>query len=508
MAGPWEKYQAAAPAAAGPWTKYATAPQSPAPMQAPPPAMDSPAIPPAADDPAYSTPTPPPAPPQVQDDGQTNFWKQLGSGAVEGLTDTAGFVANAFTGPVGRMIGYDAMQGVKQGREQTGMVDTTAPQTGPQRIARRVGQDVGGSVVGVPFAGPAAAIGGGIGSGLAGGLTAEVTSNPWANMAASMAGGLAGGALLGPRTPKTRAPSEADLRAQRDAAYKAVEKSPARLTPQATKTLERYSRAKTNHAGIDPILHPKATRMQERAYDDLSTPTLRKVEQRRQAIGSDVAGSLDSGERRIGVTMKGAIDDFLGKLRPGQVTGATQDEIDDAIRALRTGRNAVRKLKKSELVTGQIEKAADRASTAGTGGNQINAIRQNIRAILDSPKLRRGFSKEEIAQMRRVVRGGKVENTARWVGRLAPSGGALPLAGNLAAAGHTGGTSLIGSAIGEAAQALGESLTKAQVRRLEGMIRSGKVAPSARGLTDAQRRVLRAVMAQQAARQVQGQMPQ
>lgn len=479
-------------------TLAAQRPAQPAPL----PGMGSPSVPPRADDPAYADETKPPENLPAPDDGQTTFLHQLGSGINEGLSNTAGFVGNAVLGPVGRMMGYDTTEALKGAGERTGLIDTTAPQTAAQRIGRRVGQDVGAGAVMAPAAGVASAGGmvlntlADVGSGLAGGVTSEVTDNPIANILASLAGG--GGVIAAGSKARPKGPTRAEIEAIRDQSYTELDKSPVRLTDKTTETLKRYSRAKTAREGIDPILHPKATRMQEKVYE-MQTPTLRKIEQRRQAVGRDVAGSADAGERRIGVKMKEAFDDVLASLTPRHVTGGTQDQIDDVVEALGRGRNASRKLHKLDDVRGAVDKAELRAASTGTGGNEINAIRQNLRRILDNPKLRRGYTKDEIEQIEKIVRGGGGgANTARLFGRLAPSTGGLQLAGQLGAVGPTGGASLVTAAIGEAAQKIGEKLTHREVKRLEDMILRGGIKQSARGLTEAQRAAARALMLTQA----------
>jgi len=98
----------------------------------------------------------------------------------------------------------------------------------------------------------------------------------------------------------------------------------------------------------------------------------------------------------------------------------------------------------------QIEEATDRASlqaaSTGSGANIDNATRQKFRAILTNPKKARGYSREELAEMRQLVEGTAGANAARLVGKLAPSG---IVSGGLSAAlghaiGHTAGVPIVG----------------------------------------------------------------
>lgn len=489
--------------------------------QAPAPQMDSPAVPPPADAPAYDTPTPT----GPQDDGRTNLAYQVGSGINEGLSSMAGLPVDAMTGALNygaRALGLPEIQNpvggsaqIEQALTGAGAIDTTAPQTAAQRYGRRIGQDVGataatmgggrilsagrqamGPITGAEVRGGLASA---VGSGAAGQTAEEVApDNPTLNVIASLLGGTAGG-LAGARTgrnaaKKARQTNRAAVEAERDAGYAALDDTDAALSPLGGRVLGRLTRQRSNAADIDEVLHPKASRMVTR-MQGLEGQPLRKVEQRRQAIGRDVAGAADQGDARIGMVQKGAVDDFLAGMKPKHVQGASQSELDRITEGLKQGRNATRRLKKHDKITEALTKAERRAASTGTGGNEINAIRQNIRGILDNPKARKGFSAAEIEQMEKIVRGGPITNAARLIGRLAPSTGGLAMAGNLGAAGATGGASIGVSAVGELAQSLGERLTQAQVRRLENMVLSGNLTTGARGLTQAQQNVIAALMA-------------
>lgn len=386
-------------------------------------------------------------------------------------------------------------------------ISETPPQTMPQRIARRVGQDVGAGAVAAPVAG-LASLGGlalntaaDAASGLAGGLTAEVTDDPTIQMIASLLAG--GGTVAASRAarPGPAVPSMDDLRAVQRNAYDTVNSSTATLTPQATQDLTDNINARLRAENADQYLHPRATRTAER-LGEMDQPTLLQVEQGRRLVGRDVAGSADAGERALGQAMKDEIDTYLDKLQPGQVQGSG---VQDVVDALHTGRATTRKIKKAEQIDNAVYRAENRAATSGTGGNEINAMRQNIRAILDDPRKRRGYSAAEIEAMEAIVRGDATTNTLRQIGRFSPTAGALPmfLSGGAAAGVGFGANPLLAapSAVGWVAKALGERLTDKQIRELSAMVRNGgPVGPKA--LSDAERRVLNALMMSEGAQAV------
>ena len=83
-----------------------------------------------------------------------------------------------------------------------------------------------------------------------------------------------------------------------------------------------------------------------------------------------------------------------------------------------------RSLTKAQLVEEAIVRAKDRAETTYTGGNVANAIKQNIRAILDNPKKLRGFSQQEIDLLRDVTRSGG-GRLIRTIAAASPTRGGL-----------------------------------------------------------------------------------
>lgn len=136
-----------------------------------------------------------------------------------------------------------------------------------------------------------------------------------------------------------------------------------------------------------------------------------------------------------------------------------------------------RRIKKSEQIAEALMKGERRAATSGTGGNEVNAIRQNIRAILDSPKKRAGYTADELEAMEKIARGSAATNTLRGLGKLSPTTGALQQftgGGLYAGAAATGNPLLaIPPTVGFLAKAGAEGITNSQVKSLQELIRNG-----------------------------------
>jgi hypothetical protein len=81
--------------------------------------------------------------------------------------------------------------------------------------------------------------------------------------------------------------------------------------------------------------------------------------------------------------------------------------------------------KRSDLLTGKLDKADRQAAVANSGANIDNAIRQRANDVLNSEKLQKGFTKAELAMIRAVAEGSRGRNTLRYVGNLLGGGGGL-----------------------------------------------------------------------------------
>lgn len=448
--------------------------------------------------------------------------RQFASGTNEGLAmmigaplSGANWIADKandlFAGAVNKTFGTDLVMSeeylqnpiAQKIRRNTptieGMTRLMQPFIGPgpvtdlDRIVRRAGQEVGagvlpGGAIARGAAKPIAALGtntiSDVAAGLGGGIAAEVApDSTTAQMIAAIAsGGLAAGSI-GAFAKQPKGPSIETLRTQQQAAYDAVDQSTARLTPQATEQISANIVTRMREEGMDPLMHPKATRMTGRIEEIAGeTPTISRFENLRRVIGRDVAGAIEPAERRLGQAQIEEIDNYLSNIRASDVTGAGAS---DAIESLQEARNLTQRIKKSEILDDAMDRADRQASVSGTGGNSINTTRQRINAILNNPRKLRGFSAEERAAMRDIVAGTPTQNAARLLGRLSPTSGALPLMGGLGAtaSGVPGLQAL--PFIGFGAKVAGEALTNRAVDALSGQLRAGRQLPRTPNSTNA-----------------------
>tara|TARA_R100000687_G_C6448459_1_gene163996 strand:+ start:779 stop:2554 length:1776 start_codon:yes stop_codon:yes gene_type:complete len=460
---------------------------------------------------------------------KTNMTEQTMSGVNEGIAGIFGAPVDLMTGAINAgkeglnaLIGTD-FQPIENpiGGSETfrdilaPTISEIQPQNAAQRFGRRVGTEVGAMAVpgGIMLRGAKAplAVAGGevasaLGSGIAGQASREIApESDTADLVASLLGGMSPVAASRAMRPSPKAPTLDELQAQSSAGYEAVRESGATLSPKSSDALAAGIESAFGARPSTRRLNPKAAIAAEELAGDMRQrpPSIAEVDEARQWIGDNVAGSNEAGERRLGMMMKDAIDNHLDQLQPGDVTGTNR--ANEVVAALTGAREKSRRVHKSQLFeaedTGLVAKGLRRAATTGTGGNEINAIRQNVRRVLENPKLRRGFNKTELQAMRDIADGTPTQNALRLIGRLAPTSGALPLGGFTGAAGAAGATGnplFIAPAIaGQTAKYLGERGARKKIAALGELIRNGKPLPK-KTVNDLERSVIAALLAQKA----------
>ena len=211
------------------------------------------------------------------------------------------------------------------------------------------------------------------------------------------------------------------------------------------------------------------------------TPSLSEADRLRQVIARDVAGATDPSERRFGQMMIEKLDDLIDTAQGSET--------------LKAARDATRRVKKSEQLSEALMKAERRASSSGSGGNVENAMRQNVRGILDNANKRRGFTAEEVAAMEDFVRGGAMQNMLRLVGKLSPTGSGLMAALGI---GGTMANPLLGipALAGMGAKAMADRGVTQKAAMVDALIRGGGQAPTRAAIPPAQAALVDALSSQ------------
>lgn len=269
------------------------------------------------------------------------------------------------------------------------------------------------------------------------------------------------------------APTKDQIRLAADQAYADSEAAGVVIRPDAINKMAHGLRRELTEFGFHPKLQPGAAI----ALDEITSTiengnvTLKGLDLMRQVIKDAAQPGNFKDAKVVGKIVKN-IDKMVRNLDENDVVMGNAKE---GVGALLKGRENWSKLAKAEIIDSAVDKAVRRAEKNGSGGNLENSLRQEIDAILNKPSKLRGFSGQEVAAMRRVVKGnGNLHEMARIVGKLSPRGNGLMLAlfggGTLATMNPA---VLLPAAAGMIAKPVSTALTKGNINRLSEMVRRG-----------------------------------
>ena len=402
---------------------------------------------------------------------------QAGVGSQFGIANMLGLPVDAVAGAlsgIGEMTGlYGPIEAPVGGSEFFSSLmapirqNVPDPTTRGERIARRVGEEVGAAAAGFPlaFAAPAvraapaaaaavegaAAVGGGLG---AAGLQEAFPESTAANILGALGGGLAvGGAASRLAGAGGRAADIVPgMQSQRDIAsdiYSQVRADTRVLPPQVNQSLSDRLTARMAEERLYPSLQTGSANILDNIIRDLQKPMrIEDLENLRRMTTDNMPQSASKADRRLGQVMRQEITDFL-------------DELDDPTAdLLREGRTAHRRAEAAETVSELADAALRRAASTGTGGNDINALRQNLNRILNSRRIRSSFTESELDAMRQIVMGSTDQNLLRRLSRLSPTSGGLASVLGIGGAMASPAVALPIMGVGVAAKTLGERSTR------------------------------------------------
>jgi len=389
---------------------------------------------------------------------------QFGAGSQEGIAEMAGFPVDAVT-PVVEGLGETGRRYISTGiNPETGQPNPIVlnpdfnpsiaapvggsesldglmrplregvpdPQTAGDRIARRMGQETGATAVGLPVAlstragrsSPARAAITEFFSGLGSGAGAAAANEAFpdsltAEIMGQLGGGIAAG-RMGARATGLRGtsadvrPGVDEQRAIASDAYGEVRADTRILPSESTQGLADALTDRMARERINPRLQPNASNVLDAILTDLQGANrIEDIENLRRLTESAMPATASPADRRLAQIMRRQITEYLDGLG------------DDVADRLRDGRDAHRRGSAATSVEGMLDRARLRAASTGSGGNEINAIRQNLRRILDQPRLQRSFTESELAEIREIVEGTTDQNFFRRLSRFAPSSGGL-----------------------------------------------------------------------------------
>jgi hypothetical protein len=218
--------------------------------------------------------------------------------------------------------------------------------------------------------------------------------------------------------------NKAMLREAPDAAQMADDAQRAFARADATGGLERRALTEAYPEMLDEAVR-KGVDMAEDGATSL-TPQSARALNRIENAATDPNAAIGFQEldvlRRQAQVPAGNIGNPIEAAAGSRMVSKIDDVIDQASaeagKSAAEGRKIWGQLRRSEIIEGAIEKAENYASGFEAG------LRSQLRRIIENPKLRRGFSKDEIDLMTKVVRGTRTGNLMRRVGKFGIGAGA------------------------------------------------------------------------------------
>jgi hypothetical protein len=222
--------------------------------------------------------------------------------------------------------------------------------------------------------------------------------------------------------------------------------------------------------GLDPTLHPGATAALKRLGEVQRQPVaLSTIDTLRQVV-KDAAASKAPGEARLANIMIDKIDDYVKSIGMKDVISAAENP-SVATKALTDARALWGTARKSEAVENLVERATTRAGQFSGSGFE-NALRTEFRQFVMNKKNLRGYTDEQVSALKKVAEGGTVDNLARYLGKLAPTGVVSGVLSGGAGAAIGGGIGAVALPVaGFAARQYATHRTKANVQRVRETVR-------------------------------------
>ena len=283
--------------------------------------------------------------------------------------------------------------------------------------------------------------------------------------------GVAGAINL--RKPTSVTPPSAEaLRSAGADGYNAARNMGVRYNSRAVADHAATIRQGLEQDGILAELAPKTFKIIDKLSDPPagSEAPLTGLIAARRALKQARKDFLNPTEKLAAERVVKQLDEFIK--RPGE-KGVVAGPAAQAGKILDDANGNYAASKRSDFLSGKVDQADRQAAVANSGLNIENTIRQRANDVLNSEKLQKGFTKGELAAIRKVAEGNVGRNTLRYVGNLLGGGGGL---GAMLTGAITGGAmgsatpSLIGAGamgVGLGAKVAGGKIAKNAMRNVD-----------------------------------------
>ena len=263
-----------------------------------------------------------------------------------------------------------------------------------------------------------------------------------------------------------------EVRQRATAGYKAADDAGVIFSENVPKRLARDVINDLTEFGYHPSLQPKVKVLLDEADRLMGGNVSLKGMDTFRKMAVNVAKSTDPSERALAGKIIEKIDDAILSPRKGDViTGNAQG----ASKALIQARQDWKTMRKVELLEDAVKRAEDRIASTYGGGNADNAIRQQLRRVLDNKRTSKMFSPAEREEIRAVVKGGRIGDVMRLIGKWSPTSG-MNSAGYIVGGSMAGAPALMGTAaVTSLAKAIGNRMTRGNADDLISKISGGQI---------------------------------
>lgn len=220
--------------------------------------------------------------------------------------------------------------------------------------------------------------------------------------------------------PKTALPTIEELKTQASELYDLIDNSGTSISQESFQGAVTRITDEMAKSGVRAKLTPKTVAALDELAKDAAAGslTLSKAEELRRVIKQGQKSS-DAADVGASTRLLRKWDEFIETLGPKDLIGASNTV--ETVQYLKSARSLWSRARKTEVVEDLIDRARVSLSQFSQSGFD-NALRVQFRSLAKNKKRLRIFTAEEQAAIRKVAMGGKLTNSFRNIGKLAPSG--------------------------------------------------------------------------------------
>lgn len=284
-------------------------------------------------------------------------------------------------------------------------------------------------------------------------------------------GGGGGNSTRGGPSLSQASPSIQRLKQRAGELYTQVDEAGVRVDQNDFLDFAVGAREAADDIGFDPQLTPKSNallhRIEDQLGEEVTISDLQKTRRAAQVAAGDIENRVDAA---IGTRVIERIDDLIDQ----QGARIEADGNENVGQMFREANTLWGRARRAEVIDEAMTKAQNQAS------GFENGIRIQMRQILNNKRKRRGFSADEQEAMRKVIQGGPLENTLKFMGKFGLTEGQRTSA-LMGLMGAGAGYSLMGGpgavlvpAVGQVSMQLAQRLTRNNAKFVDDLVKSGK----------------------------------